>query len=65
MANAALPEAQAYDLTRQVLSAHDPATEIHSSAAATRATNAGANRVLPFHPGAARFYREQGIALAI
>jgi TRAP transporter TAXI family solute receptor len=65
VANAALPEAQAYDLTRHVLSAHDPATEIHSSAVATRAANAGANRVLPFHPGAARFYREQGIALAI
>jgi TRAP transporter TAXI family solute receptor len=65
VANAALPEAQAYDLTRRVLSARDPASEVHPSAAATRAANAGANRVLPFHPGATRFYREQGIALAI
>jgi uncharacterized protein len=65
VANAALPEAQAYDLTRRVLSARDPAAEIHPSAAATRAANAGGNRILPFHPGAARFYREQGIALAI
>ena len=65
VANAALPEAQAYGLTRHVLSARDPASEIYPSASATRATNAGANRVLPFHPGAARFYREAGIPLAI
>ena len=65
VANAALPDAQAYDLTRRVLSARDPAAEIHPSAAATRAGHAAANRILPFHPGAARVYQEMGITLAI
>nr|WP_241671599.1 TAXI family TRAP transporter solute-binding subunit [Dankookia rubra] len=65
VANAALPEARAHDLTHRVLSARDPASEIHPSAAATRAANAGANRVLPFHSCAAQFYQEAGIALAI
>ena len=33
-------------------------------AAATRAANAVNNRILPFHPGALRFYREAGVSLA-
>lgn len=59
--NAALPDAVAYAFTRATLSATDPAAEIHPSAAGTRARNAPANSVVPFHPGAARFYAEQGI----
>ena len=65
IANEALPEAQAYDLTRRVLSARDPSAEMSSSAGATRAANASENRIVPFHPGAARFYREAGITLSI
>lgn len=63
VANAAMPDRQAYDLTRLVLSAPDPARDIHPTAAATRAANAPLNRLLPYHPGAARHYREQGIRL--
>jgi len=33
-------------------------------AAATRAANAVNNRILPFHPGALRYYREAGVTLA-
>jgi TRAP transporter TAXI family solute receptor len=58
--NAALPEAEAHALTRTLLSAADPAREIGPIAAGTRAANAGANRVLAFHPGAARALREAG-----
>jgi hypothetical protein len=61
VANAALPEARAHALTRAALSAADPAREIHASAGGTRAENASANSVVPFHPGAARFYAERGI----
>lgn len=64
VANAALPDQRAYDLTRLVLAAPDPARDIHPSAAATRAANAPLNRLLPYHPGAARHYAEQGIRLA-
>ncbi|WP_353211051.1 TAXI family TRAP transporter solute-binding subunit [Rhodovarius sp.] len=64
IANAALSDATAYAITRQVLSAANPAAEIHSSAAATRAANAVNNRIMPFHPGALRYFREVGFELA-
>ncbi|GAA0581539.1 TAXI family TRAP transporter solute-binding subunit [Craurococcus roseus] len=61
--NAAMPEAAAHALTRAALSAADPAREIAPAAAGTRPANAGTNRVLPFHPGAARALREMGAAV--
>jgi len=63
IANAALPDDTAHAVTRAVLAATDPARQIHPSAAGTRAANAGTNRILAFHPGAARAYREAGVAL--
>jgi TRAP transporter TAXI family solute receptor len=63
VANAALPEDTAHRLTRAALSAADPRAEIHPSAAGTRAENAQANAVLPFHPGAARYYAGRGITV--
>ncbi len=61
--NAALPEARAHALTRAALSAVNPALEIHPSAGGTVAANAPANSVLPFHPGALRYYAERGITV--
>lgn len=58
--NAVMPDATAYALTRAALSSGDPAREIAPMAAGTRAANAGTNRVLPFHPGAARALRDAG-----
>ena len=55
-----LPEAHAYWITRTVLGMADPRV-IASSAGPTRAGNAIHNKVVPFHAGALRFYREQGI----
>ncbi len=63
VANAALPDDTAYAVTRAVLGTTDPARQIHPSAAGTRAENAGTNRILAFHPGAARYYREAGVVL--
>ncbi|MBU8539808.1 TAXI family TRAP transporter solute-binding subunit [Falsiroseomonas tokyonensis] len=63
IANAALPEEVAYALTRAVLSSSDPRREISAAAAGTRAENAGTNRVLTFHPGAAQALREAGAAV--
>ncbi|MES2975392.1 MAG: TAXI family TRAP transporter solute-binding subunit [Pseudomonadota bacterium] len=60
MAHKDLPEADAYWITRTVLSAADPKA-IHDSAGPTRAGNAPNNTVVPFHPGALRYYRERGI----
>lgn len=60
MAHRDMSEADAYWITRTVLSAADPKA-IHASAGPTRAANASNNSVVPFHPGALKFYREQGI----
>ena len=60
MAHKDLPDADAYFITKAVLSAADPKA-IASSAGPTRAANAPNNTVVPFHTGALRFYREQGI----
>jgi uncharacterized protein len=63
VANKELSDDTAYAITKAVLSAADPGSEIYPSASGTLAANAAKNRILPFHPGATRFYREAGIAL--
>ncbi|HLI99069.1 MAG TPA: TAXI family TRAP transporter solute-binding subunit [Bradyrhizobium sp.] len=63
VANKDLPAATAYAITKTVLSANDPKSEIYPAAAGTRAANAMKNRIMLFHPGAERFYREAGVAL--
>jgi hypothetical protein len=61
IANKDLSDADAYWITRTVLSAAD-SKAIHNSAGPTRAENAPNNTVVPFHQGALRFYRERGIS---
>jgi TRAP-type uncharacterized transport system substrate-binding protein len=53
----------AYRITRAALSAADRSQQIDPSAVGTRAENAATNSFLPFHPGAARFYRERGVTV--
>ena len=49
----------AYAITKAILSAADPTSEIYPAAAG----NAAYNRIMPFHPGAMRFHAEAGIKL--
>jgi len=61
LVNKDFPAADAYLLTRAVMNATDPRTQIYAPAGGTRAASARANTFLPFHPGALRYYREAGI----
>jgi TRAP transporter TAXI family solute receptor len=63
VANKDLPVDTAYAITKAVLSATNPRSEIYPTAAGTLAANAVKNRIMPFHPGAMRFYAEAGINL--
>ena len=63
VANNDLANETAYAITKAVLSAADPTSEIYPTAAGTLARNAAYNRIMAFHPGAMRFYAEAGIKL--
>jgi hypothetical protein len=63
VANKDLPIDTAYAITKAVLSAADPKSLIYPTAAGTLASNASANRIMPFHPGALQFYAETGTKL--
>lgn len=60
MAHKDLLDADAYFVTKIILSAPDPKA-IAVSAEPTRTANAPNNTVVPFHPGALKFYKEQGL----
>lgn len=55
----------AYRITKAVMGNPDKATKIHVTAPGTTAANVKANTFMPFHPGAVRYFRETGIALAV
>jgi TRAP transporter TAXI family solute receptor len=63
VANKDLANETAYAITKAVLSAADPRSEIYPTAAGALAGNAAYNRIMPFHPGAMRFYAEAGLKL--
>jgi TRAP transporter TAXI family solute receptor len=63
VANKDLPDDVAYAVTKAVLTASEPQSQIYSGADGTLAKNAPYNRVVPFHPGALRFYKDAGIQI--
>ena len=63
VASPTLADQMAYDITKAALSQTAALAARVAAASATTAANAAANGFLPFHPGAARYYREAGIAL--
>lgn len=55
-----LPEDFVYEVTKQTMENNDRMRSIHRSAETTIPENISHNTVLPFHPGAARWYEENG-----
>jgi len=58
-----MPESLAYEITKLVLENNERMVQIHSAARATLTENWVNNSFLPFHPGAVRYFEEQGITI--
>lgn len=59
-----LPEDFIYEVTKATMENNDRMQSVHRSAATTIPENIKHNTVLPFHPGAARWYEENGYEIA-
>jgi TRAP transporter TAXI family solute receptor len=60
IANCDLPDSLVYAVTKLTMENNDRMVAIHSAARATVPENVDKNKVLPFHPGAARWFNENG-----
>ena len=58
-----MPESLAYEITKTVLENNERMLQIHAAAATTLIENWDNNSFLPFHPGAVRYFEEQGITI--
>jgi TRAP transporter TAXI family solute receptor len=63
IANCDLPESFVYEATRIAMEDNARMVNIHSSAAETLPEHWDKNNVLPWHPGAARWFNENGAAI--
>lgn len=59
-----VPADQVHAITAALLNNPAATKAAYPAAAATVKENVGANTFMPFHPGAARYYREAGVAIA-
>jgi uncharacterized protein len=61
--HASLPEEVAFKLTEAILDADKVGAATNGQGAGTTISNARHNKVVPWHPGAARFLRTRGVVL--
>lgn len=64
VAHADMPESLAYEITKLVMENNDRMLQIHAAAGATLPENFENNSFLPFHPGAVRWFEENGFSIA-
>jgi uncharacterized protein len=58
-----LPDDLAHAIVEAVHASHDELVRGHAAAKETLPENVAKNSFLPFHPGAARYYREKGFTI--
>lgn len=63
VANAAMPESLVYEIVNTVLGNNERMMEIHQAAKETLPENVDKNTFLPFHPGAVRWFEENGFTI--
>ncbi|MEL7348530.1 MAG: TAXI family TRAP transporter solute-binding subunit, partial [Pseudomonadota bacterium] len=61
--HADLPESFVYAVVDAVMSQHGKMMEIHKAAIETVPANADKNSIIPWHPGAVRWFEENGISI--
>lgn len=61
VASEAMPEEEAYDLTRALVTEIDKIREVHKAMGALDTELMPSLKVIPYHPGAERYYREAGL----
>ncbi len=62
--HADMPDSLAYEITRLVMENNDRMLQIHAAAVATLPENYVNNSFLPFHPGAVRWFEENGFEIS-
>ncbi|WP_150912616.1 TAXI family TRAP transporter solute-binding subunit [Marinobacter halotolerans] len=60
IANCELPESLVYEITKLTMENNDQMVSIHKAATTSVPENYTKNKVLPWHPGAARWFNENG-----
>ncbi len=60
VANADLPETFVYEVVGTVMENHDRMVQVHGAARETRPEHVDKNTFLPWHPGAVRWFEENG-----
>lgn len=61
--NADMPESLAYEITKLAMENHERMVQVHAAAAETLPENVLKNAVIPFHPGAVKWFEENGYAI--
>lgn len=58
-----MPESLAYEITKLVMENNPAMMQIHATSAESIPANVDKNTFLPYHPGAVRYFEEQGIEI--
>ncbi len=63
VAHSDMPESLAYEITKLAMDNNERMVQIHSAAVETLQENWDKNGFLPYHPGAVRYFEENGITI--